>query len=152
MRIAVDLLSLGYGGSETYPREELPRLAQSEHQFTVLLCAGAGEILRAVLPSNVRAVDAPRATRNPFFRHIYQQRALPRSLKENRFDVLFVPGGQTRTRRRAGDSFKLVTMLRNMLPFDQQQRASYHLTQYPTGQVLFGKCGATFQSRIVRDG
>ena len=131
MRIAVDLLSLGYGGSETYPREILPRLAQSEHEFTVLLCSRAGTALRDVLPSNVKVVDAPRATRNPFLRLLYQQRALPHWLNENWFDVLFVPGGQTGTRRRRGDSFKLVTVLRNMLPFAPKQRATYRATRYP---------------------
>jgi len=131
MKIAVDLLSLGYGGSETYPCEVLPRLAASEHDFSVLLVRNRGKELRVRLPSQVRQVDLPERFANPFFRHHYQKKVLPGWLRDNDIDVLFVPGGMTGTRRRPTDRFAMVVMLRNMLPFDPRQRSSYPLVRYP---------------------
>jgi glycosyltransferase involved in cell wall biosynthesis len=131
MKIAVDLLSLGYGGCETIYAELLPRLAASGHDFTVLLVQDRGKELRARLPSSIRQVDVPRRLANPFYRHRYQRKVLPGWLRDNDVDVLFAPGGLTGTRRGPADRFAVVVMMQNMLPFDFRQQATYPLLHYP---------------------
>src|SRR5437868_3810394 len=117
MKIAVDLLSLGYGGGETYYSELLPRLAASGHDFTALFVQDRGKELRTRLPASIRQVDLPPQLANPFFRHRYQQKVLPGWLRDNSIDVLFAAGGLTGTRRGPGDRFAIVVVMQNMLPF-----------------------------------
>lgn len=131
IRILVDLLALGYGGSETYAREVLPRMAGGSNEIAVLLAAGTGEKLRSSLGPHIKIIDAPQRVRNPFRRHFYQRHTLPKLIREMGIDVLFVPGGQTGTRKGPNDSFKLTSMLRNMLPFDERERARFSYWNYP---------------------
>ena len=131
MKIAVDLLSLAFGGSETYPFEMLPRLAESSNEFFVLLTKGKGGQLRDHVGDRVQIVNLPSLTANPFLRALYQRYWLPHWLRRERIDTLFVPGGLTTTKRRPGDCFRIVVMLRNMLPFDVQQQALFPFMRYP---------------------
>lgn len=127
--IVIDLLALGYGGSETYAREMLPRLAASGHEFIVLLRQGSGEVLRGAPPPQVQVVDAPAGTASPLGRFLYQRREVPRLMRELGARVLYVPSGHTGTPSRP--DFKLVSMLQNMLPFEARERARYWLSGYP---------------------
>lgn len=130
MKVAVDMLSLGYGGSETYAREVLPRLCRSSHEFVVFLVEGAAEKLRAALPSSTQVVDVPRSMGNPLTRQFYQKYVLPKVLDEQGVDTLFVPGGMSGTRGRH-HRFRVVRMLRNMLPFERSQWSLFPFCHNP---------------------
>ena len=139
MRIAVDLMSLGYdgSGSATYPYEILPRLAASREQFYVLLTKGVGFQLRDHVADKLQIIDLPSGTSNPYYRAFYQRYRLPRWLRREKIDVLFVPGGLTATIRRRGDRFRTVVMLRNMLPFDVHQQGLFPFSRYPYRRVRY---------------
>jgi glycosyltransferase involved in cell wall biosynthesis len=62
---------------------------------------------------------------NPFMRSAWERLHLPGILKKLSIDVLFCPGGVVNTSTPNG--CKTVTMFRNMLPFDVQQRKRYPL-------------------------
>lgn len=129
MHILVDLLSLGFGGSETYPLEILPRLSTSSHSISVLLYQGAGDQLRRI--PNVSVIDAPNWARHPFMRHLYQRFFLPKLLIGRKVQVLFIPGGLSGTPNLLNHKIRRISMLRNMLPFDTSERERYSMFDYP---------------------
>lgn len=130
MRVLVDLLSLGPGGSETYPEKILPRFAGSPHEFVVLLAPEAGAPLRAALAGKLQILDAPGWTRHPAGRHWFQRRRLPAILQERNIGTLFVPGGMTGFPNRT-PGVRMVTMARNMLPFMREERRRFGWFSYP---------------------
>ena len=65
---------------------------------------------------NIRRVHAGWPTENPLMRAAWERLVLPRYLKQTGADVLFCPGGLVATKVPKG--CKVVTMFRNMIPFD----------------------------------
>lgn len=75
------------------------------------------------LGRGVALVKVDDRVRRPMSRWVWEQVALPPLLDRLEADVLFCPGGTT-PRSRVDNRF-LVTMSRNMLPFDRLERARY---------------------------
>jgi glycosyltransferase involved in cell wall biosynthesis len=95
--------------------------------MTVLVAAGQGAHLRRLLPGAVAFVEAPAWSGNPFGRSLYQRFRLRAQLKAVAPDVLWIPGGLTSFRKTREDRFRVVQLLRNMMPFNQSERRRYSL-------------------------
>jgi glycosyltransferase involved in cell wall biosynthesis len=113
MKVVINAYSARQGGGQTYLINLLSHLPTNDApQIEVFAPA------RLKLPehSNIKRVHAAWPTENPVLRAIWERWALPRYLKETGADVLFCPGGLVVTREPEG--CKVVTMFRNMIPFD----------------------------------
>ena len=118
MRIVVNALSARLGGGQTYLRNLFAHLPARD-DLDVLVFAGRG----LTLPAHpcVRLGRTRWPTTNPILRTLWEKLALPRILRRERTEVLFCPGGVVATRVPAG--CRVVTMFRNMIPFDAQLMA-----------------------------
>lgn len=113
MKIVVNAYSARIGGGQTYLRNlfaHLPARADLE----VLIFAPAS--LQLPAHPQVRRVHAPWPTSNPLARAFWERWALPGFLRREQADLLFCPGGVVATRAPA--NCKVVSMFRNMIPFD----------------------------------
>lgn len=119
MKIVINAFSAKLGGGQTYLRNLLTHLPERA-DLEVLVFAPAS----LELPSNprLRRMVTSWPTTNPLLRALWEQLALPRVLRRERADVLFCPGGVVATTAPPG--CKVVTMFRNMIPFDPLTRQS----------------------------
>lgn len=114
MKIVINALSARLGGGQTYLVNILAHLPQAPDLEILIFC-----------PPSLALPQDPRITRgviqwpveNPLMRAFWEKWELPRILNRERAQVLFCPGGAVNTRVPA--FCKVVTMFRNMIPFDQ---------------------------------
>ena len=91
MKILVDALSAREGGGVTYVRQLLPilaRLSRSD-EYHVLLAPAYQRELIDTLTDHVRVVPAPLPGSGVIRRLWYEQTAMQRLLRRERYDVLF---------------------------------------------------------------
>lgn len=121
MHVVINAFSARRGGGQTYLINLLSHLSQEiDMRVTVLLSAHSSFMVDH--PSvRIRRIRFP--VDNPFLRVWWEQFHLPRLLRRENADVLFCPGGIISTKVPSG--CKTVTMFRNMIPFDQEQRKKY---------------------------
>ena len=113
MIIVINAYSARLGGGKTYLRNLLKHLPDDPTLDIRIFC-----------PDDVQLPPDPRITRahsgwataNPVIRTLWEMFGLPRYLASSGCDVLFCPGGVVATRAPKG--VKVVTMFRNMTPFD----------------------------------
>lgn len=118
MKIVINAYSARLGGGQTYLKNLLTRFAHNP-EIEVSIFAPAS----LALPDspNIRRVHSRWPTTNPLLRAAWERILLPRFLRREGADVLFCPGGVVATRTPHG--CKVVTMFRNMIPFDQDLMA-----------------------------
>jgi glycosyltransferase involved in cell wall biosynthesis len=122
MKVVVNALSARLGGGKTYLANlfaHLPETAGLE------LLVFAPEDLTWQDHRRIRRLRTRWPTTNPVLRTFWERFVLPRILKEQRADVLFCPGGVVTTAAPPG--CKVVTMFRNMTPFDDRAMRSIPL-------------------------
>jgi glycosyltransferase involved in cell wall biosynthesis len=114
MNVVINALSSWTGGGATYVRNLLgclePTVGLTVHVF-------APRELRLPNSSHIRLVHPRWPTKNPLLRTLWEIFVLPRYLRKHRADVLFCPGGLVNTP--VPPNCKIVTMFRNMMPFDR---------------------------------
>jgi glycosyltransferase involved in cell wall biosynthesis len=126
--ILVDALCVDPGGgSESYLLEVLDRLPRYPVEMTVLIAGGPGARLRDLLPRTISFIEAPAWSANPFGRSLYQRFRLRALVDELQPDVVWIPGGLTSFRKSRRDRFRVVQVLRNMMPFNERERRRYSL-------------------------
>lgn len=113
MKIVINAYSARQGGGQTYLVNLLSNLPATQAPLIEVFAPA-----RLKLPEhpNIRRVHASWPTENPLLRAAWEGLALPRYLKQTGADVLFCPGGLVVTKAPKG--CKVVTMFRNMIPFD----------------------------------
>jgi glycosyltransferase involved in cell wall biosynthesis len=113
MKVVINAYSARQGGGQTYLKNLLAHLP-FETPIEVLVFAPSS----LALPENprIRRVRSRWPTTNPVLRTLWEKWRLPAFLRRERADVLFCPGGVVATRVPRG--CKVVTMFRNMIPFD----------------------------------
>jgi glycosyltransferase involved in cell wall biosynthesis len=113
MKIVINAYSARQGGGQTYLINLLSHLPATDNlQIEVFAPAS----LKLPEHPKVRRVHADWPTDNPLLRAAWEHFGLPRYLKRTGADVLFCPGGLVATR--VHPSCRVVTMFRNMIPFD----------------------------------
>lgn len=132
MKIVINAYSARQGGGQTYLVNLLSHLPATDAlQIEVFAPA------RLELPEHphVRRVHASWPTENPLMRAAWERFVLPRYLKQTSADVLFCPGGLVASTPPEG--CKVVTMFRNMIPFDPKAMRALPLgLQWVRSQIL----------------
>jgi glycosyltransferase involved in cell wall biosynthesis len=119
MKVVVNAMSARLGGGRTYLVNLFAHLPpRSDLELLVF----APDDLVLAEDSRIRRVRTAWPTTNPLLRTLWEMFALPAYLRRVGADVLFCPGGVVATTAPAG--CKVVTMFRNMIPFDDRVRAS----------------------------
>lgn len=125
MRVLIDLLRWGEGGTQTYARRIVPKLME-ELPESVLLAQS--HVAREILSRDdlfKRVVFAPPLVTNPYMRYWFQRDRLPKILVDHDIDVYFLPGEISGLRRRSVPRVRVVRMFRNMLPIDDVERRRF---------------------------
>lgn len=113
MKIVINAYSARQGGGQTYLINLLSHLPETD---VPLIEVFAPPLLMLPEHSNIRRVHSAWPTENPLLRAVWERWALPRFLNDTGADVLFCPGGLVAAR--APNGCRVVTMFRNMIPFD----------------------------------
>jgi glycosyltransferase involved in cell wall biosynthesis len=113
MKIVINALSARLGGGQTYLKNLLAHLPE---QAVVDILVYAPASLRLPEDPRIRLGATRWPTANPLLRTLWEKFTLPRILLEEKANIFFCPGGVLATRAPAG--CKVVTMFRNMVPFD----------------------------------
>ncbi|MDX8376901.1 MAG: glycosyltransferase family 1 protein [Mariprofundales bacterium] len=127
MKILINAINARQGGGQTYLLNLLAHLPDNTEIDAFLLLAPANKFTPMIKleDANVRVqyMYAPSWVDNPLLRPWWERLVLPKILLDGNFDVLFCPGGVVYTKPPKG--CKLVTMFRNMIPFDLNIRQRY---------------------------
>lgn len=113
MKIVINGMSARLGGGRTYLVNLLAHLPM---QVDLQVLVFAPDDLGLPADQRVQRVRTAWPTSNPLLRALWERFALPAYLRRVGAQVLFCPGGVVATRVPAG--CRLVTMFRNMIPFD----------------------------------
>ena len=119
--IVIDAISARQGGGQTYLFNLLEYFPE-DAKVRVLVLALPGWDVK-VSKTNVEVKFVRRWLVNPLVRALWQRFKLPGILRELGASVVFVPGGVSSLRPLT--DCKLVTMSRNMIPFDITARRRY---------------------------
>ena len=111
-KILVNAFSAKVGGGKTYIVNLLQRMPNEDFRLYIYLPDDMS------IPEDKRIIRLRTKwpTENPIFRSFWEQFILPCTLKKLEIDILFCPGGVYNTPK--SKQYKIVTMFRNMLPFD----------------------------------
>jgi glycosyltransferase involved in cell wall biosynthesis len=113
MKVVVNAYSARIGGGQTYLRHLLAHLPDRPDLEVIVF----GPPSLPIPPgSAVRRADTRWPTTNVVLRTLWERLRLPAILRRERADVLFCPGGVVATTAPPG--CRVVTMFRNMIPFD----------------------------------
>ena len=115
--IVIEAFSARLGGGQTYLRNLLERLPDDEHLQVYIY---APESLHLPEKRNLTRLSARWPVTNPVLRAIWQLLLLPWVLRRLQADILFCPGGLVVTP--VPRQCRVVTMFRNMAPFDADVR------------------------------
>lgn len=121
--ILINALSARQGGGQTYLLQLLARLPPGDPEVIHLLAPES--LARQVEGGRVRVIRPRWPLANPFLRALWERLFLRRLTARLRVHTVFFPGGVVSAGVPRG--CRVVTMFRNMIPFDPVQRARYPL-------------------------
>lgn len=122
--IGIDAANLGSGGAKTHIRELLQALRPDEHGVGRVVVWGANKTLVLIKDQPWLVKRSPQALNGGLLqRSLWQRFSLSKAAVSEGCDVLFVPGGSY-----SGSFHPVVTMSRNMLPFEWREIKRYGLT------------------------
>jgi len=123
--VGIDASNLGPGGSMTHLTNLLAVARPGEHGIErIVVWGGSAKLARLPERPWLEKVAVPALDGGLRGRLLWQRFRLP-ALARERCDVLFVPGGNARP----GGFHPLVTMSRNMLPFEWHELRRYGLSR-----------------------
>jgi len=129
VKVLIDLLRWGEGGTQTYARQVIPRLMEALPEAVLLAEENVARQILAGPALNDRVVFAPAYASNPYWRHLFQRNRIPRILVERNIDVYFVPGELSGLRRISVPRVRVVKMFRNMLSIDGLERRRFSIVR-----------------------
>ncbi len=125
MKVLIDLLRWGEGGTQTYAKRIIPRLMEELPESVLLAQPHVAHAILLREDLIKRVVYAPHFVTNPYMRYLFQRERLPRILVDHEIDVYFVPGETSGLRRHSVPRVRVVRMFRNMLPIDDVERRRF---------------------------
>ena len=124
MAIFIDGLSARNGGGVTYLQNLIDTMPDMNNLEIYIISQNA--VYPKIKNKRVKHISTNWPTQNPVLRAIWQFFVLPLVLRKLKANILFVPGGINFCN--VPKYCKMITMFRNMLPFDKMQ-----LDRYPLG-------------------
>lgn len=122
--VGIDAANLGSGGATTHLRELLGAVSPSKHGISRVVVWGAAKTLDLIEYRPWLVKQSPRSINGGLLkRSVWQRLFLSDVARLEKCDVLFVPGGSY-----AGTFHPIVTMSRNMLPFEWNEIKRYGVT------------------------
>lgn len=126
MIVGIDAANLRGGGTRTHLIEILSALENIDHPINKIFVWGSSETLNHLPVADFLIKKNPPAlNRGLLSRSLWQRFQLAENARKEGCDVLFVPGGAY-----AGDFHPVVTMSRNMLPFQMDEALRYGASIY----------------------
>lgn len=119
MKILINGLSAKFGGGELYLQKLLENLKDENLDIT-LYCAPS---FKAPEKSQIKKIIVSKKLSHPIIRPLWEIFSLPKILKNEKFDILFCPGGTSGTA--PSKDYKTVITFQNMLPFSYETLNSY---------------------------
>jgi glycosyltransferase involved in cell wall biosynthesis len=121
--IVISAFSARRGGGKTYLRNLLKFFPDSKYLKVTILASKDFDLVEERNGLYIERISFP--VHNPFLRVFWEVFMLPFYLRKSHIDIFFCPGG---TIPKFGfGKWKTVTMFRNMIPFDLEQRKKYPL-------------------------
>ena len=121
MHVYIHALNARLGGGQTYLGNMLRYVPDKDSLKVTLLVPYSAQL--PALAGNVCVRRGAEWLENPLLRMMWEKLILPRILKKEQAEVLFCPGGVVVTR--PPRNCRVVTMFRNMIPFNMKQRMRY---------------------------
>ncbi len=121
MHVFVHALNARLGGGQTYLYNLLHHAPGDDALMVTVFLPASAQITQ--FPPNVRVRKGSRWLEHPLMRALWERTVFPAMLRREDPDILFFPGGVITAR--FPESCRVVTMFRNMLPFDMRQRRRY---------------------------
>lgn len=132
LTLGIDATNLRQGGGRTHIIELLRHASPSAHGFSQVVVWGARDTLEQIDDRPWLAKRSPEALEAGFVRRtLWQAQELAREASCESCDVLFVPGGSFSTPFRP-----VVTMSRNLLPFEWREARRYGVSWMTAKMVL----------------
>jgi len=125
MKVLINAINARQGGGRTYLFNLLSHIPDVGFELTLLVGKSFDETL---ISNRINVLKVSCWIENPLLRPWWERWILPSLLKRGAYDGLFCPGGVVNTV--VPIECKLITMSRNMLPFDQKQRSRYPLISF----------------------
>jgi len=119
-KVLINALSARDGGGQTYLLNLIKYYNRKDLDVIFLLSEGSKFEIKN---RDFKIHRVYSAASNPIFRSIWEFLFLPRLLYKMKIDVFFCPGGVVP--KLLFHRCKIVTMFRNMIPFDEVQRKKY---------------------------
>lgn len=119
--LAIDATNISAGGAVTHLMELCSQLTEIKHHFGEIYIFGPHQLeSKLQLTPNINFVSHPWLSKNYLFRYLWLKFNFPKELKIRNVGLLFVPGGYY-----SGSFRPFVSMCRNMLVFDKNERNRY---------------------------
>jgi len=126
--IVINVLSALRGGGQTYIKNILEHLPDGDYKVLLIINSNNIAVFKQYASENIEIFEATWASKNIIYRMLWKIFVLPIKLKEWNATVYYAPGGTMITR--VPNSCLSATALRNMLPFDEQERQRFPLMSY----------------------
>lgn len=137
MIVCINALSALRGGGQTYLINLLREIGRSNQQVLLIVNKQNYEVFKDCSCKNIIIHNPESASKSIFHRVFWEVFQLPKFLKEHNVDRYYAPGGIMVTNMPKG--VESVTALRNMLPFDENERKRFPYLSYNRYKLLILK-------------
>lgn len=126
--IAVSALSALRGGGQTYLINFLEYLPNGDYKILLIVNSNNKNVFEKYKSDKILIYEAFFASKSIIHRTLWEHFYLPKFLLEQKADIYYAPGGIMTTK--ISKAITTATALRNMLPFDDNERKRFPLISY----------------------
>ena len=126
--IVINALSALRGGGQTYIKNILENLPESDYKILLIVNTDNEDLFVKYASEKIFLFVAKWASKNIFYRSLWEILFLPNFLINKKANIYFAPGGIMITK--IPPNITSATALRNMLPFDARERKRFPFFSY----------------------
>lgn len=126
--VVINGLSALRGGGQTYIINFLGHLPEGDFKVLLLVNSKNKNVFKKYSSDRIELYEATWASKSIIHRTLWERLALPSFLTKHKASVYYAPGGTMTTKIPQG--IVSATALRNMLPFDEEERKRFPLMSY----------------------